>query len=108
MTLLGRLRRGKDATITAAKMTVAGTILAAVITAGVDIGTSQSSPPPAPVTVTCTTELDRLDRFVGSDPTRVIMFTRKGADGVAPLERDTGAKACGIDVDDLKSMVDES
>ena len=105
----GRPRR-RDTTIEAAKLTVVGTLLAAVIGLVGDVATRDSSPPPpppAPVAVNCTTEVDRFDRFVGDDPTRVIMLTGKGANGVAPLEMDTGAKACGIDGDDLESMVNQ-
>jgi hypothetical protein len=105
---MGRPSPMKDPTIEAAKITLIGIVFAAILTLGGDIATREAPPPPrAPVAVNCTAELERFDRYIGADPTKVTSLTAKGADGVAPLERDTGAKACGIDGDDLRAMVDK-
>ena len=110
MALRRRPRSRKNPTIEAAKLTLAGTVLTAIIGLGADVATREPprEPPsrPAPITVNCTAELDRFDRYIDADATKVTSLTMKGADGVAPLEKDTGAKACGIDAADLRAMVD--
>jgi hypothetical protein len=96
----------EDPTVRVAKLGLVGSLLVALIGLGGDIASREPAPPPpGPAAVNCTVELDRFDRYLGVDAKKVTMLTAKGADGIAPIEKDSGAKACGIDRDDLQVMI---
>lgn len=99
-----RRRARGDTAITVARYALVGSALTAAAT--LSVGVLESDPQPPSPTVECTVVLERLDRFIGSDQKRIDALITKGSDGVAPLDRELGAGACGIGPEELQKMLD--
>jgi hypothetical protein len=69
---------------------------------GTVLGPVLTDDPPKPPD--CIVILDKYDRYIGTDAGKVIILTIPGPDKKSPIDADSSAKQCGIDVDTLREM----